>query len=73
MNNIVNIVDYPDSLILGAFKLKGQRTLLAKGRQCSYEKGELVFARGDEGSWVLLIGEGIIEISIVSLNGRKSV
>ena len=73
MSNIARIEDYSDSLILSAFEIKGQRALLAKGRKCSYEKGELVFARGDEGSWALLIEEGIVEVSIMSLNGRKSV
>jgi CRP/FNR family cyclic AMP-dependent transcriptional regulator len=73
MRKVANIIDYSDSLILSAFELKGQRALLAKGRQRSYERGALIFARGDEGSWALLIEEGIVEISMVSLNGRKSV
>ena len=35
--------------------------------------GEVIFARGDEGSWALLIEEGLVEISVMSLGGRKSV
>lgn len=73
MSNIARIVDYSDSLILSAIEIKGQRALLAKGHKRHYEKGELVFARGDEGSWALLIETGTIEVSMTSMNGRKSV
>ena len=60
-------------MILNALELKDRRALLATGHRRSYQKGEVVFARGDEGSWVLLIEEGMIEISVMSLRGRKSV
>ncbi len=72
-SNIVRITDHPDSIILNAFELKDRRALLAKGKSRNYEKGEVIFSRGDEGSWVLLIEEGLVEISMVSITGRKSV
>lgn len=60
-------------MILNALELKDQHALLAKGHSRTYQKGEVVFARGDEGSWALLIEEGLVEISVISLSGRKSV
>jgi len=72
-SNVVKISEYPDSMVLNALELKDQRALLAKGNPRSYQKGEVIFARGDEGSWALLIEEGLVEISVMSLSGRKSV
>lgn len=60
-------------MILSALDLKDQHALLAKGHPHSYQKGDVIFSRGDEGSWALLIEEGLVEISVMSLNGRKSV
>ena len=73
MNNILRIVESSGSLILDALDLKARHSLLAKGHRHQYQKGEVIFARGDEGSWALLIDEGLVEISVLSLNGRKSV
>lgn len=73
MNNIVRITPDSDSLVLAALSPKDQRALLAKGHPRSYRKGEVIFSRGDEGDWILLIEEGLVEISVMSLNGRKSV
>lgn len=72
-SNIVRLTEHSDSMILNALELKDQRALLAKGRSHTYQKGEVIFSRGDEGSWALLIEEGIVEISVMSLGGRKSV
>ena len=60
-------------MILNALDLKDQRALLAKGHPHAYQKGEFIFSRGDEGSWALLIEEGLVEISVMSLGGRKSI
>ncbi len=60
-------------MILSALDLQDQRALLAKGHPHSYQKEEVIFSRGDEGSWALLIEEGLVEISVMSKNGRKSV
>lgn len=73
MSNIVGITEHSESMILNALQLKDRRALFAKGHPRSYQKGEVIFARGDEGSWILLIEEGLVEISVMSLNGRKSV
>jgi CRP/FNR family cyclic AMP-dependent transcriptional regulator len=72
-SNIVRITEHSDSMILNALELKDQRALLSKGRPHSFQKGEIIFARGEEGSWALLIEEGLVEISVMSLSGRKSV
>ena len=63
----------PDSLILSALPPAERSALLARGSRRSYRKGEIIFSRGDEGSWALFIEEGMVEVSVMSLNGRKSV
>jgi len=73
MSNIVRITQDPGSLVLAALSRKDQRSLLTSGHPRSYRKGELIFSRGDEGDWILLIEEGMVEISVISLNGRKSI
>ena len=73
MNNIVRIAETSGSIIIDALDLKARRALLAGSHRHSYQKGETVFARGDKGAWALLIEEGIVEVSVMSLNGRKSV
>lgn len=73
MSNIVSITQDSDSLVLSALSARDQRALLVKGHPRSYQKGEVIFSRGDRGDWILLIEEGLVEISVVSLNGRKSV
>lgn len=73
MNNIARNSRHADSIVLAALSPKDQHALLAKGHPRSYQKGEVIFSRGDEGNWILLIEEGLVEISMVSLNGRKSV
>jgi CRP-like cAMP-binding protein len=63
----------PDSLILSALPPAERSALLARGSRRSYRKGEIIFSRGDEGSWALFLEEGMVEVSVMSLNGRKSV
>ncbi len=62
-----------ESLILGALSSDEREALLTRGHKASYSKGEVIFARGDEGAWALLIEDGLVEVSVMSLNGRKSV
>ncbi len=73
MNNIVRITQDSDSVVLAALTLEDQHALLEKGHSRNYRKGEIIFSRGEEGGWILLIEDGVVEISVVSLNGRKSV
>lgn len=62
-----------NSMILNALKSKDQRSLLSEAHQRSFQKGESIINRGDEGNWLFLIEDGLVEISIMSLSGRKSV
>lgn len=64
---------YPESLIFSALDSSNRLSLLAKGLRRNYQKGEMIFSQGDEGSWLLVIEEGLVEISIMLLSGRKSV
>jgi len=64
---------YNSNPIFSALAETDLRALIGRGRSKSYKKGETIFLRGDEGAWVLLLEEGLVEISVVSLNGRKSI
>lgn len=64
---------YASSPIFSALAEKDLRELFNRGHKKTYTKGETIFLRGDEGAWVLLVEDGIVEISVVSLNGRKSI
>lgn len=64
---------YPDNPIFSALGEKDLRELISRGHAKTYAKGETIFSRGDEGAWVLLIEDGLVEINVVSLNGRKSI
>ena len=61
------------SVILDALPASERQQLLSRGHSKHYRKGEIIFSRGDEGGWALLIEVGLVEISVMSLNGRKSV
>lgn len=73
MTNVDKLIEHTDSMILGALELKDRHALLGSGRKRNYLKNEMIFSRGEEGAWALLIEEGMVEISVISLNGRKSV
>jgi CRP/FNR family transcriptional regulator, cyclic AMP receptor protein len=62
-----------NSMILNALHSQGKKSLLAEAHQKSYQKGQTIFSRGEKGGWLFLIEEGLVEISIMSLGGRKSV
>lgn len=64
---------YTSNPIFSALAESDLRELISRGRTKTYQKGETIFLRGDEGAWVLLLEEGLVEISVVSLNGRKSI
>lgn len=64
---------YRSNPLFSALAEDDLRDLISRGRKKTYEKGETIFLRGDEGAWVLLLEDGLVEISVVSLNGRKSI
>lgn len=66
-------VAHPNSLIFDALAAEERDRLLSHGQPRKFEAGETIFHRYDEGSWLMLIQEGMVEISIVLMNGRKSV
>ena len=59
--------------ILDVLAERDRQFLLDQCQRKHYSKGEYLFSKGDEGSWVLLIHEGMVEISVTSINGRKSI
>lgn len=59
-------------MLLSSLDADTRDALLARGQKRSYSSGEAVFVRGDEGTSMLIITAGRIEVSITSLNGRKS-
>lgn len=66
-------VSHPSSLIFDALPPAERDLLLSRGHTRQFDPGETIFRRYDEGSWLMLIQEGVVEISIVLMNGRKSV
>jgi CRP-like cAMP-binding protein len=64
---------YSESIIFGALDASNRLSLMARGLRRSYQKGETIFSQGDEGTWLLVIEEGLVEVSIMLLSGRKSV
>lgn len=50
-----------------------RESLIAEGSGKSWKKGESIFHRGDAGTFIILIQSGIAEVSVTSMNGRKSV
>ncbi|MCV2882368.1 Crp/Fnr family transcriptional regulator [Actibacterium sp. XHP0104] len=59
--------------LFAAFSEKGRQELLARGVMRDWARGETVFLRGDPGDYFVYVQDGIAEVSITSLNGRKSV
>ena len=59
--------------ILDALGERDRSFLLNQCQQKHFSTGEHLFSRGDEGSWVLLIQSGIVEISVTSIGGRRSI
>ena len=52
---------------------KHLKALRGRGRRCVYAKGETIFSRGDLGAHIIIIEEGLVEVSLTSVGGRKSV
>lgn len=63
----------PNSMLLAALEPEARAELLARGRRKSFRKGEMIMARGDEGTTLMVIISGRVEVSVTALNGRKSV
>ena len=59
--------------LLDALPERDRSFLLNQCQRKHYAKSETLFSKGDEGSWVLLIEEGVVEISVMSISGRKSI
>lgn len=62
-----------ESVLLAALDTEARAKLLQQGAKRRFAAGETIFARGDEGSSIFIIASGRVEISITSMNGRKSV
>jgi CRP-like cAMP-binding protein len=61
------------SMLLRGLSAVDQDELLALGQRRKYKSGNTIFARGDEGTSLLVIEKGRVEISITAASGRKSV
>ena len=73
MSEALNTTQSPSSSLLEALPERDRSFLLNQCLTKRYVKGETLFSKGDDGSWVLLIQEGVVEISIISITGRKSI
>lgn len=70
-SNVVQL--YSDSLIFQAIPATERHKLLISGRKFHYDKDETIFSQGEDGNWMLLIEEGLVEVSVIAPDGRKSV
>lgn len=61
------------SVLLASLGEEARKRLLARGHKKSYKRGQTIFARGETGTTMLLIESGRVEISITTVNGRKSI
>lgn len=61
------------SVLLSALGDKARARLLARGMSKSFKRGTTIFARGEPGTTVFLIESGRVEISVTTINGRKSI
>ncbi len=64
---------YADSVIFSTLSPLHRQHLLKGAKLKHYKKGEAIFSRGDQGDWMLIIESGVVEISVVAMDGRKSV
>ncbi len=60
-------------LFLAAMGEEGFRSLFEGARPVEYASGRTIFAAGEEGSSVLLVEQGRVEVSVTTVSGRKSV
>lgn len=63
----------PNSMLLAALEDEDRAELLSRGRMKTYRRGEMIFARGDEGTTLIVVVSGRVEVSVTAMNGRKSV
>jgi len=59
--------------MLTAMDPAARERLLENGTTKTFEVGETIFARGDEGGSIFIILTGRVEISLTAMTGRKSV
>ncbi|HET8849467.1 MAG TPA: Crp/Fnr family transcriptional regulator [Marinobacter sp.] len=58
--------------ILGALSPASQQQLMQHCRARHFPAGSALFYKGDDGSWLYLIESGLVEISLMSVQGKKA-
>lgn len=61
------------SPILAALPDEARTRLVQRSRHREYAAGSTLFFKGDEGSWLFWIEEGMVEISVLSPQGKKAI
>lgn len=64
---------YSDSVIFSTLSTLHRQRMLQGAKTKTYAKGEVIFSRGDVGDWMLVIESGDVEVSVLAMDGRKSV
>lgn len=59
-------------MLLSSLDPETRAALLSRGQKKTYRSGESIFLRGDEGTTMMIIVAGRVEISITAMTGRKS-
>lgn len=58
--------------ILDALTTASQKKLMQHARSRHFPAGSALFYKGDHGGWLYLIERGLVEISLMSLQGKKA-
>lgn len=61
------------SPILNALEPAARDSLLRRARQREFKAGSTLFLKGDAGGWLYLIEQGLVEIGLLSPQGKKAV
>jgi CRP-like cAMP-binding protein len=61
------------SMLLNTIPVDARSTLLRRSHAVRFDAGETIFSQGEPGDTMILIEAGRVEISLTSINGRRSV
>lgn len=73
MNKLEPDTSANKSILLASLDQEAREMLLARGHKKTFKRGATIFARGDKGATMFIIEDGRVEISITTINGRKSI
>ncbi len=61
------------SVLLASLSDEARAELMARGHKKNFKRGVTIFSRGEPGTSMLLVQSGRVEVSVTTINGRKSI